>query len=131
MAGLTPNERMLTEQLSEANETIRQLRIQLVPPTYLTLQNAGFSKSEACLLDCLSDGHAHPVEALTHRLDVVLLYRQESGADRTTFNVISRTRRKLERAPSPMRIDRVRGGYAMPAASLATLRAMRQPSMAA
>lgn len=115
---LTPNERALTEQLDEANETIRQLRAENSVPLR---HYSGFSKSEAAIVSLLSDGRIHTAGRIRQALDAIN-QRIDAGSNVSAQLMICRTRTKLRlKAPLAFIVTVERAGYSMTAGSIAVM----------
>jgi DNA-binding response OmpR family regulator len=118
---LTPTERALTERLDEANETIRQLRAEvLVVPA---CRYRGFSPCESGVLSLLSlvPGRVHAAERLSVHLGGISNVHRGGGVTSPRVTV-SKVRAKLRRL-APLATIETHGwsGYSMTAESIAVM----------
>jgi hypothetical protein len=126
---LTLRERALTERLAEAEEAIRQLRKHSLAVAMIQYRDICFTRSEACIINCLSDARMHSIQSLRTFLDAAL-GRVIIGTNASFAVTLCRLRRKLKRlaGPTEVLIDSHWGiGFSMSPASIAALRANEVP----
>jgi DNA-binding winged helix-turn-helix (wHTH) protein len=117
------------ERVEELTETIRQLRSGLAPPHSGRFWFAGFSKTEAAMLDRLADGTIHGHDELRRLIGIVNRRDGSSSLDSLTMAVFW-LRKKLRRmaAADEMRvatIDTHHGrGFSMSPASIGAIEAL-------
>jgi len=125
---LTTRERDLSEQLDEANETIRQLRDSLRPTRLAFYRGVHLSKTETGLVDAMRYDGIRSYEYLIARIDVAGGHDVPTAANLGVL--ICRLRKKL--AQLNVTIENQYGvGFSMTPASIATMAALRRPVSAA
>ncbi len=129
---LTTRERVLTEALDEANETIRQHRSRARPLPRSRWWTIHFSRSEASVLQRLTRGGIWTSDRLRGGIDTVTGEDGQSSVKSVNVTVC-RLRKKLVTASRvegalPISIEtQWGGGYSMDAESIAALAAFEVP----
>jgi DNA-binding response OmpR family regulator len=122
---LTTRERILTEQLNEANETILQLRESLRPTILAYYRGVQLSKTETNLVDAMRHEGVRSYDYLTAQMGVDVGRRTPASL----AVVICRLRKKL--AQLNVTIENQYGvGFSMTPASIATMGTLRRPRSA-